>query len=149
MFTGAVNGTATAAPLPLVVIVMVWGIAARARAWRLLRWWSGLIRSSGVVDRVAAAAATPTRRRSSTTSRTPTSRPDDRVRSSLRGASNWVNYIYTGSFPTWPAAAELGYTPWLVLASGVLAAVGVIGLVTWAAPWRAPLAMRRSSAWSA
>jgi arabinofuranan 3-O-arabinosyltransferase len=140
MFSGAVNGTATAAPLPLVLVIIVWGIRRGMARWSLLGWWAGILAitsfwwaasllrlnsySPPFFDYVEDAKIT-----TGTTGHS----------SSLRGASNWVNYIFTGSFPTWPAGAELSYTPWLVLASGALAALGVIGLVTWRSAWRAPL----------
>ena len=141
MFSGAVNGTATAAPLPLVFVILVWGIRRKLAPWSLLRWWSGLIVLTSVwwaasllrlnaysppfFDYVEDAKIT-----TGTTGYT----------SSLRGSSNWVNYIFTGGYPTWPAGGEFAYTPLLVAGSGVLAAIGVIGLVTWRSPWRGPLA---------
>lgn len=140
MFSGAVNGTATSAPLPLVLVLVLWGIRRGQARWSLLGWWAAILLVTSVwwaasllrlnsysppfFDYVEDARIT-----TGTTG----------YSSSLRGASNWVNYIYTGSFPTWPAGAELSYAPWLVLASGTLAAVGVIGLVTWRSVWRPPL----------
>ncbi|MCW2761006.1 MAG: hypothetical protein JWR85_1207, partial [Marmoricola sp.] len=41
--------------------------------------------------------------------------------------------------PNWPGGYSLAFEPALVLASGVLAALGVIGLVIFPRPWRAPL----------
>ena len=41
MFCGAVNGTATAALLPLSVVLIVWGIRRGAAPWSLLGWWAG------------------------------------------------------------------------------------------------------------
>ena len=140
MFSGAVNGTATAAPLPLVLVVLVWGIRRGLARWSLLGWWSGLL----VVTSVWWAASLLRLNAYSppffdyvedakiTTGTTGFS-------SALRGSSNWVNYIFTGGHATWPAGREFAYTPWLVVASGTLAAIGVIGLVTWRSPWRGPL----------
>jgi arabinofuranan 3-O-arabinosyltransferase len=139
-FSGAVNGTATAAPLPLVLIVIVWGIRRGLASWGLLGWWTALLVSTSVwwaASLLRLNAYSPpffdyVEDAHTTTGTTGYS-------ASLRGASNWVNYIYTGSYPTWPAGADLAYEPWLVLASGTLAAVGVVGLVTWRSRWRGPL----------
>ena len=140
MFSGAVNGTATAAGLPLVVILMVWGARRGLVRWSMLGWWSGLVVATSFwwassllrlnaysppfFDYVEDAKAT-----TETTGYT----------AALRGLSNWVNYAYLGDAPNWPAGYSFAFEPALVLASGLLAAVGVIGLVLLAPPWRAPL----------
>lgn len=140
MFTGALNATATVAILPLVFILIVWGVRRGLARPALLAWWTGLIVLTSVwwaaslmklriysppfFDYVEDADVT-----TKTTGYT----------SALRGASNWVMYNATGGYPTWPAGFQLAYEPWMVVASGVLAAVGVIGLVTYRSPWRAPL----------
>jgi arabinofuranan 3-O-arabinosyltransferase len=140
MFSGAVNGTATAAGLPLVVVLIGWGVRRGLVGWSLLGWWSGLVvltsfwwaasllrlnaYSPPFFDFVEDAKAT-----TATTGYT----------ASLRGLSNWVDYAYLGTAPNWPAGYAFAYEPALVVASGVLAAAGVIGLVTLAPPWRAPL----------
>ena len=140
MFGGAVNGTATVAGLPLVVILIVWAARRRLVPWSLLGWWSLLnvvtgfwwtssllrlqVYSPPFFDYVEDAKAT-----------TETSG----YSAAVRGLSNWVDYSFQGNQPNWPAGAEFAYQPWLVLASGLLAVVGVVGLVLLPTPWRAPL----------
>jgi len=140
MFSGAVNGTATAAGLPLIVILIVWGIRRKLVSRSLLGWWSLLIvvtnfwwaasllrlnyYSPPFFDYVEDAKAT-----TETTGFT----------SVLRGLSNWVNYAYLGNAPNWPAGYDGAFEPGLVVAGGLLAAVAVIGLVSFPRPWRAPL----------
>ena len=140
VFMGAVNGTATVAPLPLVVVFLVWGIRQGRARWSLLGWWSGLIvlvsiwwassllklnsYSPPFFDYVEDAPAT-TRTTGFLTS--------------LRGAGNWVSFLQVGDSPGWPAGYAMSYSPWLVACTGLLVAVGVLGLVTWRSPWRRPL----------
>ena len=140
MFSGAVNGTATAAGLPLVVTLIVWGARRGLVRWSMLGWWllfigissfwwaSSLLRlnaySPPFFDFVEDAKAT-----TETTGYT----------AALRGLSNWVNYSFFGNAPNWPAGYDLAYQPALVVTTGLLAAVGVIGLCRFARPWRAPL----------
>jgi arabinofuranan 3-O-arabinosyltransferase len=142
MFTGALNATATVAILPLVFITLLWGVRRRLVPRAALVWWCGLIALVSVwwaaslmklrifsppfFDYVEDADVT-----TKTTGYT----------SALRGASNWVVYNSTGGYPTWPAGFQLAYEPWMVLASGLLAAVGVLGLVTFSSPWRTPLVL--------
>ncbi|WP_441923948.1 alpha-(1-_3)-arabinofuranosyltransferase domain-containing protein [Marmoricola sp. RAF53] len=141
-FAGAVNATATVAPLALVVIFLVWGASNGRVRWSMLAWWSGLVGvaagwwllplvqlgrwSPPFFDYVEDAAAT-----------TRTSGFD----AAVRGASNWVAYLTTGSQPTWPAGWSLSYTPALVLATGVVAAIALLGLATFPSGWRTPLAL--------
>lgn len=140
MFSGAVNGTATAAGLPLVLILVVWGVHRRLVPRSMLWWWLGLVAVTNVwwaasllrlqvyspqfFDYVEDARAT-----TEVTGWT----------ASLRGLSNWVNYTYLGVAPAWPAGYDFAFVPALVLLSGLVAAVGVLGLVWLPRPWRAPL----------
>lgn len=140
MFTGALNATATVAILPLVFILILWGVRRRLVGVGLLAWWCGLI---AVVSVWWAASLMKLRIYSppffdyvedaDVTTRT------TGFTSALRGASNWIIYNATGGYPTWPAGFQLAYEPWMVAASGLLAAIGVLGLVTWRSPWRTPL----------
>ena len=140
VFFGAVNGTATIAPLPLVVVFLIWGIRQGRAKWSLFGWWSALIVlvsiwwatsllklnafSPPFFDYVEDAPAT-TRTTGFLTS--------------LRGAENWVSFLQVGDHPGWPAGYDVSYSPWLVLFTGLLAALGVMGLVTFRSPWRRPL----------
>ena len=140
LFEGVVNGTATLAPLPLVLVFIVWGCRRGLARWRLLGWfgffgvlvsiwWASALLllqsySPPFFDYVEDAAAT-----------TRTSGFD----SSLRGLSYWVGYLTTGPRPTWPAAWSLTYQPVLVVLTGVVAVVGLVGLVRLRSGWRTPL----------
>lgn len=139
-FAGAVNGTATGAPLVLVVVLLGWGVSRGLLRWRALAGWAGLVVLTSTwwvasllrlnsyappfFDYVEDARATTTVTGAS---------------ASLRGLSNWVNYTYLGDQPNWPAGFDLAYEPYLVLATSLVATVGVLGLVTWRSPWRAPM----------
>lgn len=139
-FSGGVNGTATAAPLLFVIILLVWGVRTDRASRGLLGWWSALVALTSlwwIASLLRLNAFSPpffdyVEDTSATTA--PTG-----FGSSLRGSSNWVNYIYTGAYPAWPAGSDLALDPWLVLASGLLAGIGVVGLCTWVSPWRTPL----------
>ncbi|MGN6160844.1 MAG: alpha-(1-_3)-arabinofuranosyltransferase domain-containing protein [Marmoricola sp.] len=140
LFFGAVNGTATLAPLPLIVIVMVWGVRRGLATRRLLAWWvvltavasfwwvSALLHLQGYsppfFDYVEDAKTT-----TSTAGFDP----------ALRGMSYWVGYLTTGGHPTWPAAWALAFDGILVLVTGVVAIASIIGLARWRSPWRTPL----------
>ena len=140
MFAGAVNATATAAILPLVVVLIVWGVRRGLAGWSLLRWWAFFIGATSfwwaaclLVLRVYSPEFFDYVEDASDTTRT------SGYTSSLRAASNWINYTFTGGNPSWPAGFKLAYEPWMVVASGLVAAVGVIGLATMRSPWRRPL----------
>lgn len=139
-FSGGVNGTATSAPLVFVLVLLVWGVRTDRASWSLLRWWSGLVAITSVwwlASLLSLAAFSPPffdYVEDTSATLAPTG-----FASSLRGASNWVNYIYIGDSPAWPAGAELALNPWLVLAAGLLVAVAVVGLCTWDSPWRTPM----------
>jgi arabinofuranan 3-O-arabinosyltransferase len=142
MFTGALNATATVAILPLVFVTIVWGVRRKLVPARLLGWWCGLI----VVTSVWWAASLMKLRVYSPPFFDYVEDADVTTKttgytSALRGASNWIIYNATGGYPTWPAGFQLAYEPWMVLASGLLAAVGVLGLVTFRSPWRTPLVL--------
>lgn len=139
-FSGSVNGTATGAPLLLAVILLVWGARRALISWRAVAGWFGLLLltsawwlyalmslnkfSPPFFDFVEDANAT-----TSVTS----------AFGALRGLSNWVNYTSLSASPNWPAGFELAYEPWLVLSTGLLAAVSLWGLVRWDAAWRTPM----------
>lgn len=146
-FSGGVNGTATAAPLLLVLVLILWGVRTDRASRALLGWWVALVSITSVwwvASLLRLNSYSPpffdyVEDTSATTG--PTG-----FASSLRGTSNWVNYIYTGSFPTWPAGAQLAGDPLLVLIGSLVAAAGVIGLVRWASPWRTPMLISASIA---
>ncbi|KQY64038.1 alpha-(1-_3)-arabinofuranosyltransferase domain-containing protein [Nocardioides sp. Root140] len=139
MFAGSVNGTATAAGLPLVLIVLVFGVRAGRVPLSTVWWWLGLLVTTSwwwassllslnaysppFFDYVEDARTTTT-----TTGYEP----------ALRGADNWVGYLYQGNKPNWPAGYEYAFDPLLVVVSGLIAAIGVVGLVRLRSRWRNP-----------
>jgi arabinofuranan 3-O-arabinosyltransferase len=140
MFSGAVNATATVGGLPLIACLLVWGVRRGLVRWSMVGWWSlfvfvtnfwwmsSLLRlrtySPPFFDFVEDVKATT---------------EVTGYGATLRGLSNWINYTVVGNVASWPAGYSFAFEPLLVIASGLLAAIGVIGLVTWSTPFRAPL----------
>ena len=58
---------------------------------------------------------------------------------SMRGASNWVNYIVVGDSAWWPSGHDVSLNPWIVLGSGLVAAAGLVGLARYRGVFQAPL----------
>ena len=142
LFSGAVNGTATIAPLPVVVVFIVWGCRRGLARWSLLGWWTGLMAlaslwwaSSLVQLSVYSPPFFDYVEDAPTTTSTAGFDP------AVRGAANWVGYLATGGQPSWPAAWSLDYRPTLVLATGLIAAISVVGLALFRSSWRTPLAI--------
>jgi arabinofuranan 3-O-arabinosyltransferase len=140
LFVGAVNGTATIAPLPLVVVFVVWGCRTRLARWSFLGWWSAFVALASVwwaSSLLQLSSYSPPFFDYVEDARTTTSTAG--FEASLRGASNWVGYLSTGGEPSWPSAWSLDFQPVLVAATGLLAAVSVVGLATFRSSWRTPL----------
>lgn len=141
-FSGAVNGTATGAPLVLVLVVLGWARYRGLLSGRVIAAWCGLVALTSVwwlASLLRLQAYAPpffdfVEDARATTAVTGAS-------ASLRGLSNWVNYTYVGGGPSWPAGFDLAYEPYLVLATSLIATIGVLGLVTWRSPWRAPMVL--------
>jgi arabinofuranan 3-O-arabinosyltransferase len=142
MFSGAVNATATVAGLPLVAIVIVWGCRQGLARWTLLSWWSACMALASIwwiSSLMLLRSYSPPFFDYVEDARTTTSTTG--FDASLRGASNWVGYLTTGGERTWPSAWSLNYEPALVTAAALLAAVSLVGLVTFRSPWRGPLVL--------
>ncbi|HET6151929.1 MAG TPA: alpha-(1-_3)-arabinofuranosyltransferase family protein [Marmoricola sp.] len=140
LFGGAVNATGTIAPLPLVVVFIVWGCWQGLARWSLLGWWSAAIVAVSLwwaASLVELSAYSPPFYDYVEDSRTTTSTTG--FDASVRGASNWVGYLTTAGRPSWPAAWSLDYHPLLVAATGAVAAIGVVGLAVFRSRWRVPL----------
>ena len=58
---------------------------------------------------------------------------------SVRGDDHWLAYFSLGDQPWWPGAQQLATTPLLVVAAGVVAALGLFGLAHREMPGRGPL----------
>ncbi|HWU22052.1 MAG TPA: alpha-(1-_3)-arabinofuranosyltransferase family protein, partial [Nocardioides sp.] len=137
---GGVNGTATAAPAALLAIVIGWAAWRRLVGWRFVAGWLALMAAANawwVVSLLRLGASSPPFFDYVEDARTTTSTSG--FASSLRGASNWIDFLQVGGRPWWPAGWQLSYSPWLVLGSGLVAALGFVGLLRWRSPWRAPL----------
>lgn len=142
LFVGAVNGTATVAPLPLVVIFIVWGCRTGLARWSLLGWWSlftGMVSIWWASSLLQLSAYSPPF--FDYVEDAPTTTSTAGFDPAVRGASNWVGYLATGGEPSWPAAWSLNYTPALVVATGLLAALSVVGLAVFRSSWRTPFAL--------
>ncbi|MBO9520412.1 MAG: DUF3367 domain-containing protein [Nocardioidaceae bacterium] len=140
LFTGAVNGTATVAPLPLVVVFLVWGCRRGLARWSLLAWWSGFMALASIwwaSSLLQLSAFSPPF--FDYVEDAPTTTSTAGFDPAVRGASNWVGYLTTGREPSWPSAWSLNWDPLLIAATGLLAAVSLVGLASFRSRWRTPL----------
>ena len=58
---------------------------------------------------------------------------------SVRGSEHWLAYVNIGEQAWWPAAHQLATAPVLILTTGLVAAMGLVGLCHHAMPLRGPL----------
>ncbi|HWI42738.1 MAG TPA: alpha-(1-_3)-arabinofuranosyltransferase family protein [Nocardioides sp.] len=138
--SGGVNGTATAAPAALLAVVVGWAVLTRRLGWRFAAGWFALLGAVSawwVLSLLRLGAYSPPF--FDYVEDAPTTTSTAGFSAVLRGASNWVGYLTVGGQRWWPAGYELAGNPWLVLGTGVLAALGVVGLLRMRAPWRTPL----------
>jgi arabinofuranan 3-O-arabinosyltransferase len=137
---GAANATATLAILPFVLVLLAWAIRTRRASWRLLGWWAALMAIANAWWIAALLVTMPfTPDFFDYVEDAPLTTRTAGFNAALRGMSNWVGYTFAGGKPTWPAGAMLAFNPALVLATGVLAAIGAYGMATFHRPWRTPL----------
>ncbi|GAB3859264.1 alpha-(1-_3)-arabinofuranosyltransferase [Nocardioides maradonensis] len=137
---GGVNGTATAAPAALLALVVGWAAWRRVVGWRFVAGWLALMAAANawwVVSLLRLGAVSPPFFDYVEDARTTTATAG--FSASLRGTSNWIDYLQVGGTPWWPAGWQLTSSPWLVLGSGVVAALGFVGLLRWRSRWRGPL----------
>lgn len=138
---GAANATATIAGLPLVLVLLVWGLRTRRCGWSLPIWWAGAVATASlwwVVGLLTLGRYSAPFFDYVEDARTSTSFAG--ASASLRGASNWVNVITVGDTAWWPAGLALTTTPWLVVVTGTIAVTGLAGLVALRSAYRTPLA---------
>ena len=137
LVAGGVNAVATAALLPLGAWWILTRFRGRARL-ALLGWWAAAVAlatlwwavpllllgrySPPFLDWIESSSVT-----------TLITSPD----TVLRGATQWVAYVVEPGGPTWPGGWALVTTPVLILASGIVAAVGLAGLSLRSTPYRA------------
>lgn len=138
---GAANATATIAGIPLIAILLIWGLRTRRCGWSLPLWWGGAVATASLwwlvgllmLGRYSAPFFDYVEDARTATSFAGAS-------ASLRGASNWVNVITVGERSWWPAGLSLTTTPWLVVVTGVVAVTGLLGLTALRTAYRTPLA---------
>lgn len=138
--SGGVNGTATAAPAALLAIVVAWGVWQRHLSWRFgLGWFAaiGAVSAWWAIALLRLGAYSPPFYDYVEDARTTTATSG--FAAVLRGASNWVPSITVGGSRWWPAGYDLAYEPWLVLGTGLVAALGLVGLLRMRGPLRTPL----------
>src|SRR5690606_333656 len=117
-FAGGVNGTATAAPAALLVVFVGWTWATRRLGWRFVLGWGALFAAVNlwwVVSLLRLGAYSPPFFDYVEDARTTTG--SSGFSASLRGASNWVDYIVVNGHRWWPAGYEVSFDPWTVLAT--------------------------------
>lgn len=137
---GAANATATVAVVPLLAILLLWGVRTGRCRWSLPVWWAGvmvLVNAWWMFGLLALGRYSAPFFDYVEDARTATSLAG--ASASLRGASNWVNIITAGNQAWWPAGHDLTTTPWLVVVTGLVAVGGLLGLVTLKSPYRTPL----------
>jgi arabinofuranan 3-O-arabinosyltransferase len=133
---GGVNAAENLATMPLPLLLVASGLAS-AEGRRLARWWAGCTAlaclwwmlpllllgrySVPFLDYIETARATTA----------PTGWSN-----SVRGADHWLNYIFVGGRPWWDAANAMSTSPVLVVLGGVIAALGLVGLVLRRMPHR-------------
>jgi arabinofuranan 3-O-arabinosyltransferase len=133
---GGVNAVATAAVLPLGAWWILTRFRGRARL-ALLGWWSLAVAlatlwwavpllllgrySPPFLDWIESSSVT-----------TLITTPD----TVLRGATQWVAYVVEPGGPTWPGGWQLVSMPVLILAIGLVAAIGLAGLALPTTPYR-------------
>ena len=131
---GGVNAVASAAVLPLAAWWILTRFTGRAR-WILAGWWSAAVVAATlwwalpllILGRYSPPFLDWIESASVTTSITA---PD----TVLRGTSQWVAYIADGGGPVWPSGWGLVTQPLLILATGILATIGVAGLALRSTP---------------
>lgn len=59
----------------------------------------------------------------------------------VRGANHWLSFIWAGGRPWWEGSHQLATDGWLVLLTGLVAAISLYGLFHRSMPWRLPFAL--------
>lgn len=137
---GGVNAVENLGALPLVLIVVGWGVRRGLLSRRFAAGWSGAVLLASVWWLlplfVLAGYAPPfyeyVESAANTTALVGWSE-------ATRGDSHWVAYLIVGDQPWWPAANDLVSRSGLVLVSAVVSAMGLWGLARFAHPLRRPL----------
>jgi arabinofuranan 3-O-arabinosyltransferase len=125
---GGINATAEFAVL-LVPLVYLLTREKGPRKRRLLAWWLPLTAAATfwwlaptyLMGRYIFAFLPYTETASTTTSVTS-------VTNALRGTAQWVGFLPTGFSPWWPAGNALSTVPWLIVVTGLVVGLGLMGL---------------------
>ncbi|MGE5132590.1 MAG: alpha-(1-_3)-arabinofuranosyltransferase family protein [Gemmatimonadota bacterium] len=133
---GGINAAATVAVL-LPPVLYILTLARPAPRWRILAWWSSLTAVATIwwtvplllllrygvswLPYTESAAVTTT-----VTGLSPT----------LRGAEDWVSYLFVNGQPWWPLGYLLGTGAVAIVLSGVVAGLGLAGLARAGLPAR-------------
>lgn len=136
LLAGGVNAVATGAVLPLGLLWILLSLRGRRR-WVLLGWWVLAVAlatlwwavpllllgrySPPFLDWIESSSVT-----------TLITSPD----TVLRGTSQWVAYVVEPGGPSWPGGWQLVSMPVLVVATGLVAALGLAGLAMRHTPHR-------------
>lgn len=139
---GGVNAVENIGSLPLVAILVVWGVRRGLAPRRFLAWWAGSLVVActwWLLPLLVLAGFSPpfyeyVESAANTTALIGWSE-------ATRGDSHWVAYLITGDQSWWPAAHDLVSVPWLIVVSAVVAAIGFWGLARFDHPVRRPLVL--------
>ncbi|MGO4256223.1 alpha-(1-_3)-arabinofuranosyltransferase domain-containing protein [Marmoricola sp. RAF53] len=141
LLMGGVNAVENLATMPLPFLLVLAG-AGTAAGRRLAFWWAGATALASLwwmlplllLGRYSPPFLDYVENAATTTRTTGWS-------NSVRGAEHWLNYILIGGRPWWEGAHALSVAPALVIAAGVLAALGLFGLVHPRMSLRIPFAL--------
>lgn len=134
-----VNAVGTLATLPLAAAVVLAQVR-RPHGRRLLAWWTlgvGAACAWWMVPLVLLGRYSPPFLDVIETSAATTATTG--WANAVRGTDHWLSYYAIGEQAWWPGARLLATEPWLVVLTGAVAAVGLVGLAHPAMPWRRPL----------
>jgi arabinofuranan 3-O-arabinosyltransferase len=139
LFVGGVNAVESLAVLPLAFFLVVPGLRDRTGR-RLAAWWALATTlactwwilpllvlgrySPPFLDYIETAAST--------------TEPLGWA-NATRGADHWLSYLFIGGRPWWPGSNDLATEPTLVVLTGLVAALGYVGLFRHDMPRRGPL----------
>ena len=139
---GGVNAVENIGSLPLVAILVVWGVRRGLAPRRFLAWWAGAVLLActwWLLPLLVLARYSPpfyeyVESAANTTALVGWSE-------ATRGDSHWVAYLITGDQSWWPAAHDLVSVPWLIIVSALVSAIGLWGLARLDHPLRRPLVL--------
>ena len=137
---GGVNAVENAASLPLVLIIVIWGVRRGLAPLRFAGQWLAAVAAASlwwvlpllVLARVSPPFYQYVESAANTTAIVGWSE-------AVRGDSHWVAYLLTGDRAVWPAANFLVSDPAMIIVAAVVTAIGFVGLVRYPSDLRTPL----------